>query len=166
MNRSLKSLAVVALLMLLCQANTLWAQNNSQQLQGAWLMTTVDPPAGAGPTRPLNALALFNRDGGSQTTAAVTNPPGIIQSEGLGEWVRTAENEFVVTWMYTNALVLDAQGNAVDLGLFRIQVKLSYNADRTQLSGPVKFAALDLNGSVLFSGESAVVLKRIPLPSF
>ena len=153
---------LAALVVAVCMSSvSLMAQPMSaggQQLEGAWVIDLVgDPPAASAKTS-----GIFDRDGTVFIQNTVPDRPGTRTIDGTGEWVRTGDREFALTWVY---IVVAADGSY--FGMFKDRAKIRLSADGTELNGDFTFEVSLPDGTVVFSGTGkfhAVRVRVEPLP--
>lgn len=116
-------------------------------LTGAWNVTIdfQDPDL---PT--CSAPALNTRDGGVVANACAAN-----ESPGYGQWVRTGNSEFALTFV---GLEYAPDGTAIGTYKVRANVKLSH--DSQEFNGPFRADVL-LYGGIQFTATGIVTAKRI-----
>jgi hypothetical protein len=124
-----------------------------QQLEGAWVIDLLgDPPAASARTS-----GLFGRDGTIFIQNTVPDFPGVRTIQGVGEWVRTGDREFALTWVYIVVSTVDGSY----FGTFKDRAKVSYSADGSQLTGQFTFEVTLADGSKPFSGTGKVQATRV-----
>lgn len=75
----------------------------------------------------------------------------------MGEWVRTGNREFALTWI---SIITNATDGTY-FGMFQDKATLHYNADLTELSGDFTFDAFLADGTKVFSGKGKMTATRI-----
>ncbi len=129
-------------------------------LKGAWMMDYL----GEGGSLSGRTSAIFTSDGSVFVQNTVPNIlPGAIILHGTGEWVRSADGRFDLTWIYP---VVSAT-NGSNMGMFKDRAKLLYSADGKTLEGRLTFQYTLPDGTVAFDGTSQMKLVRVriePLP--
>ena len=148
----LRSTCIILLCLLIALAGMGYAQSGSseQSLTGAWNVN-IDfggvIPACSGPS-------LNTRDGG-----VVANPCAANESPGYGQWVRTGNREFAVTFVGLE-YDLAAPGGAAN-GTYKVRANVSLSNDSQQYSGPFQTDIFDLNGNVVLTVTGTVTAKRV-----
>jgi hypothetical protein len=144
----------VALLCLLTAlAGISYAQSGParQTLKGAWNVT-IDFQ-GVIPT--CSAPSLMTRDGGVIANACAAN-----ESPGYGQWVRTGNNEFAVTFV---GLEYGPGGGAN--GSYKVRAKVSIGNDSQEFIGPFQTDMFDLDGNLIFTVTGTVTGRRVVVES-
>ena len=156
MNR-FKTLAVAVLSLVWLAAPSAYAQNSAQQLQGSWVLTFgADPNVHS--AQPGVGVMQFTRDGGVTELLNTIMPPGLMTTDGLGEWARVGENQFVATVVFAVASGTPGVG---PIGFFKQHFSLRYSADRTELTASYQWALTGMDGTPFFGGEGTAILRRI-----
>jgi len=139
---------VVVLLLLTALAGFGYAQSGSseQNLAGAWNVT-IDF---GGVIPACSAPALNNRDGGVISNACAAN-----ESPGYGQWVRTGNHEFAVTFVG-----LEYGPDPVP-GTYKVRASVTLSDEAQEFSGPFQADTFDLNGNLTGSITGTVTGKRI-----
>lgn len=153
------SLALITLTLCLLASDSPAAVDvGGQDLNGAWIITlAADPGAGAAP--PQQTSGILSRDGTvfiQNTVPDTLGPANTHVIQGVGEWVRTGNREFALTWTYLIVSTVDG----TYLGMFQDKATLHYNADLTELSGDFSSEATFF-GSVVFSTKGKITATRI-----
>jgi hypothetical protein len=117
-----------------------------QSLQGAWNVT-INPQGFPSCTAP----SLNTGDGG-----VIANACDASESPGYGQWVRTGNREFTVTFI----------GLEIGVGTYKVRAKVTLSDDLQGFSGPFKTEVFAPNGSVLFTATGTVTAKRILVEPF
>ncbi|MDP2998257.1 MAG: hypothetical protein Q8N47_12280 [Bryobacterales bacterium] len=135
------------------------AADGGQQLEGAWTIELIgDPPALS-----VKTSGLFTQDGAVFIQNVVPDVPGTEVVQGVGEWARSGNREFDLTWIYL--IVSPTDGSY--MGVFKDRAKIRYNADGTALEGNFAFQVTLADGSQPFVGAGkfkAVRVRIDPLP--
>lgn len=131
-----------------------------QPLQGAWMMDYL----GEGGSLSGRTSAIFTSDGSVFVQNTVPNIlPEAIVLHGTGEWVRSADGQFDLTWIYPVVSATDGS----NMGMFKDRAKLRYSSDGKTLEGRLTFQYTLPDGTVAFDGTSQMKLVRVriePLP--
>jgi hypothetical protein len=130
-----------------------------QQLVGAWTIELAgDPPALS-----VKTSGLFTMDGSVLIQNVVPDMPGTKVIQGIGEWVRSGNREFDLTWTYLIVSTIDGSY----IGVFKDRARVHYNADGTALDGNFTFEVTLADGSKPFAGTGKFKGTRVriePLP--
>jgi hypothetical protein len=131
------------------------ASPGGQQLEGAWL-TTIGTPGFA----PALGLNLFTRDGIVIETNVIEVPslPPFANGSftvGFGEWVRTGDREFTMTFLK----LITRGGTAV--GVFKLRARMTLSPNLDTLSGTNLFEFFDNNSNVVLQGTGTLSSTRI-----
>ena len=124
------------------------AAKKSRTVTGSWRVNAMPAPEAG--VLPLMSLATFTRDGGIVDSSM----PG--QSSGHGQWVKTGNEEFAVTFIH---LLFDVTGQFT--GTVKVRASLTVDGEGNELSGPFKTDIFDASGNPLFSFEGTVHGTRI-----
>jgi hypothetical protein len=130
-----------------------------QQLEGAWTIDLLGDPPGLS----VKTTGLLHLDGSVLIQNVVPDMPGTKTMHGTGEWVRSGNREFDLTWIYIVVSAVDGSY----LGVFTDRAKIHYNADGTALEGNFTFEVTLADGSKPFAGTGkfkAVRVRIEPLP--
>ena len=132
---------------------------NEQQLEGAWSIDLLGDPGSI----TVKTSGFFNRDGSLFIQNVVPNIlPGALIVHGTGEWVRSGNRQFDLTWIYP--VVSSVDGSYI--GEFKDLARIHYNADGT-LEGISTFKFILADGTVQFAGSSKLKMVRVriePMP--
>jgi len=125
-----------------------------QSLKGAWNVT-IDF-GGLIPT--CSAPAVNMRDGGVVANACALN-----ESPGYGQWVRTGNHEFAVTFV---GLEYDLDGTmtgtpGASSGSYKVRASVRLSDNSNEFNGPFTTDIFDLNGNVIFTVSGTITGKRI-----
>ena len=148
----LRSGYIILLCLLIAFAGMGYAQSGSseQNLMGAWNVN-IDfggvIPACSAPT-------LNTRDGG-----IVANPCAANESPGYGQWVRTGNGEFALTFVGLE-YDLAAPGGTAN-GTYKVRASVSLSNDSQEFSGPFQTDIFDLNGNLVLTVKGTVTAKRV-----
>jgi len=130
-----------------------------QHLDGAWIIDLLGDPG----SLTVKTSGFFTIDGSMFINNVVPNVlPGMIILQGTGEWVRSGNQQFDLTWIYPVVSAVDGSYK----GVFKDLAKIHYNADGT-LEGDSTFAFILADGSTAFSGTQKLKAVRVriePLP--
>jgi hypothetical protein len=122
-------------------------QGHKQRLAGAWNVTiNFDDPALVGCTTP----GLFTKDGG-----VVAQGCDVSLSPGYGQWQRTGNGEFAVTF---TGVSYGPPGTGTT-GSYKVRSTLQFSGDT--LTGPFLTEIFALDGTLLLSASGEVTLQRI-----
>ena len=131
---------------------------NKQKLEGAWRVEWLgDPGSLSGKTS-----GFFNRDGTLFIQNQVPDGNGRHGLHGTGEWVRSGNRQFDLTWIYP--IVSSVDGTYI--GEFKDLARIHYNADGT-LEGIATFKFILADGTVQFAGSGKLKMVRVriePMP--
>jgi len=137
------------------------AQNGGgeQQLTGSWsIQFLVD--GGPGTTK---TSGIFNRDGSIFVQNVIPNVlPNMLIMHGTGEWTRSRNGDFDLTWIYPVVSALDG----TYIGEFKDLARIHYNSDGT-LGGDSTWAFTLADGTFQFGGVQKLKLVRVrvqPMP--
>ena len=126
-----------------------------RQLEGAW---TIIFTSGR-----VKTSGFFTRDGSMFIQNAIPNiQPGMIGMHGTGEWVRSGNGQFDLTWIYPVVNVLDG----TYIGQYKDKARIHYNADGA-LEGDYTFEFTLADGTYQFGGGGKIGMVRVriePLP--
>jgi hypothetical protein len=130
-----------------------------QQIQGTWRIGfNVKPGSSA-----VGTSGSFTNDGVMFVQNIIPNIlPGMLITNGTGEWVRSGNRQFDLTWIYPVVSAVDG----TYIGEFKDLARVHYNADGT-LEGPSTYAFILADGTVSFGASQTIKLVRIriePLP--
>jgi hypothetical protein len=135
---------------------TVYAQagHSDQSLKGAWNTTIVFD----GPIPTCSAPAINTRDGGVISNACALN-----ESPGYGQWVRTGNHEFAITFV---GLEYDLDGTmtgtlGASSGTYKVRARVHLSDNSNEFNGPFTTDIFDLNGNVIFTVSGTVTGKRI-----
>ena len=127
---------------------------NKQKLEGAWRVEWLgDPGSLSGKTS-----GFFNRDGTLFIQNQVPDGRGIHGLHGTGEWVRSGNRQFDLTWIYP--IVSSVDGSYI--GEFKDLARIHYNADGT-LEGISTFKFTLADGTVTFTGSGRLKMVRVQI---
>jgi hypothetical protein len=157
-----RSLYDALLCLLTVVTGTGYAQSGSseQNLTGAWNVT-IDF-GGVIPT--CSAPAVNNRDGGIVSNACTAN-----ESPGYGQWVRTGNGEFALTFVGLEYGVDENTGAVLGtstIGKYKVRANINLGNDGQEFSGPFKTEIFDLDGNLQFTVDGTVTGKRIVVEPF
>jgi hypothetical protein len=157
-SRARPTSACIAILLLLTAVTGIgYGQSGSseQNLAGAW-NATIDF---GGVIPACSAPALNTRDGGVVSNACFAN-----ESPGYGQWVRTGNHEFAITFVGLEYGV-DANTGALlgtsTTGTYKVRANVSLADDAEEFTGPFKTEIFDLNGNLQFTVDGTVTGKRV-----
>jgi hypothetical protein len=131
---------------------------SGQRLEGTWILTGT-----AGPVT-LKSITTYLPDGAafganSNTFQALQGGPPQTQTfsnPAQGQWVRTGNREFAG---FVINFVFDAKGQVSALS--RVRFKIQVNDAGDSATGTAAVETLDFNGSVVFSTNATLDLKRL-----
>jgi hypothetical protein len=134
------------------------AGNSGQRLEGTWVLTGT-----AGPLI-IKGIATYLPDGAafganSNTFQALQGGPPQTQTfsnPAQGQWIRTGDREF--SGFVVN-LVFDNKGQVT--GVSRVRFKIQLNEKSDSAIGTAAIETLDFNGSVIFTLNATLDLKRL-----
>lgn len=132
-----------------------------QQLEGAWIIDLASDPA-PGPipvAPPVKTSGLLSRDGTVLIQNVIPDMPGSRVIQGVGEWVRTGNREFALTWTFVIVSTVDG----TYIGAFTDRAKLRYNPELNELSGDFTFEVTLADGSKPFGGAGKMKAKRLAI---
>jgi hypothetical protein len=129
------------------------ASQAGQHLEGSW---SVDGTSQAVP--PFKDLWTFTLDGGFLTSDTIANTPVGIElfSTGHGEWIRTGNREFAVTFVL-NRYSLEGTFK----GSFKTWMTVRLNETLDRLEGSFRRDVIDPAGTVVFSFTAMLQATRI-----
>ncbi len=144
-----RSLAKIASLIVIVVALAGWSATSSaqsgQSLAGAWnVRIDFDTPGIEGCTTP----GLINADGG-----IISGGCSLAESAGYGQWVRTGNNSFDVTFVGQG---FDLATGAIS-STYKVRASVRLLQGLQQFSGPFVTEVYDLNGTLLFPAASGLV---------
>jgi hypothetical protein len=148
-------LAVLCLLTVVTGVGYAQSGSSEQNLTGAWKVT-IDF---GGVIPACSAPAVNNRDGGVVSNACTAN-----ESPGYGQWVRTGNHEFAVTFVGLEYGVDEDTGAVLGtstIGTYKVRANLNLGNYAQEFSGPFKTEIFDLNGNLQFTVDGTVTGKRI-----
>jgi hypothetical protein len=135
-----------------------FAQSNArsgQSLHGAWnVRIESDTPAIDGCAAP----ATITRDGGIIAAGC-----SLAVSPGYGQWVRTGNRSFAVTFVGQG---FDLATGAIN-STYKVRANVTLSQDLQQFSGPFVTDIFALDGTLIFSANGTVTADRVvvePLP--
>lgn len=130
-----------------------------QRLEGAWTvrLTTESSSDPSIAVSSAEVMAAFAGDGVMFIDNVVPDPPGLRTKDGKGEWVRSGNRQFDLTWRY----VIAATADGSSVGAFVDRARLVLSADGTQISGVYTFEARLTDGSVPLKGRGRITGTRI-----
>jgi len=138
---------VVACGVLVAFSATSSAADGNKTLAGAWNITIeFDDPALVGCTTP----GLNTADGG-----VIAQGCDLSESPGYGQWRRTGNGEFAVTFSGVN---YGAPGTGIT-GSYKVRATLQVSGE--SFSGPFVTDVFALDGTLLFSASGTVTAERI-----
>ncbi len=105
----------------------------------------------------MKSSGIFMRDGSLFIQNVLPDSPGTRIGHAVGEWVRSGNREFDLTWIFI--VVSSADGSYV--GTFKNRGKVRYNSDATQLDGSYSFDYMLADGTKVFAGTGKVKATRI-----
>jgi hypothetical protein len=134
------------------------AGGSGQRLEGTWVLTgTAGPVMIKGITTYLPDGAAFGAN--SNTFQALQGGPTQTQTfnnPAQGQWIRTGDREF--SGFVVN-LVFDSKGQVT--GVSRVRFKIQLNDKSDSGTGTAAIETLDFNGSVVFTINATLDLKRL-----
>jgi hypothetical protein len=150
-------LCAALLFLLTAVAGIGYAQSGSseQNLAGAWNVT-IDF---GGVLPACSAPALNTRDGGIVSNACFPN-----ESTGYGQWMRTGNGEFAITFVGLEYEVDEDTGavlGASTTGTYKVRANITLSSDAQQFTGPFKTEIFDLDGNLIFTVTGTVTAKRV-----
>jgi hypothetical protein len=151
MIRRSTSLAVCGVIATLLSVGFTASGSSPQNLRGAWNVT-IELDGSVLCTAP----SLITADGG-----VVANACAPSESPGYGEWVRTGNREFAVTFVGHEYAPDGSQ-----IGTYKVRARGSLGEDSQTFSGPFTSDIFDLNGKLIVSFNGTVRGRRIVVESF
>ena len=142
---AIAGVVVVLVTVILAQSSGSSIRITGQHMEGTWVVTLTGSPT--------RILQTFHADG---TMVVVTS--NFLQSVAVGEWVRTGDRQFDVTYIRHR---WDTGGNL--LGSLKTRTRLTLNETLDEWSGSVKADNFDLDGNFVSSlgGVGTLQAKRI-----
>jgi len=126
-----------------------------RQLEGAWMISFTSGR--------VKTSGFFNRDGSMFVQNALPNiQPGLIGMHGTGEWVRSGDGQFDLTWVFPVVSAVDG----TYIGQYKDLARIHFNADGT-LEGDSTWAFTLADGTYQFGGPQTVHFVRVriePMP--